>query len=103
MSAAWSSLLSVAILLFLVTNSSGFRRGGSVKAHFSCSKVQLQKNSNVSNYTNRLKMPIIALGLEILSLLVLPSISLARPEGVYRPDLLPKEQTSVIDTANFLR
>lgn len=40
----------------------------------------------------------------ISSLLIVtsPDIGMARPEGVNRPDLLPKSQTSLIDTANFL-
>jgi len=37
-----------------------------------------------------------------IGFLSLIQVASARPEGVNRPDLLPKEQTSVIDVANFL-
>jgi hypothetical protein len=38
----------------------------------------------------------------IASILLSSQIALAKPEGVNRPDLLPKEPTPVIDVANFL-
>uniref|UniRef100_A0A7S3VPW7 TPM domain-containing protein n=1 Tax=Dunaliella tertiolecta TaxID=3047 RepID=A0A7S3VPW7_DUNTE len=41
-------------------------------------------------------------GLALAASLCLPGVSMARPEGVNRPDLLPKEQTPVIDVAGFL-
>lgn len=38
-----------------------------------------------------------------LALLLAAPVAMARPEGVNRPDLLPKgDKTTVIDTANFL-
>jgi hypothetical protein len=42
-------------------------------------------------------------GIFVRSLMGSAQITLARPEGVNRPDLLPKETTTVIDVANFLR
>lgn len=104
MSVTWSVLLFVAIVLSLVADVSGFREGRLLKAQCFHSKVQLESFQNdVSGHISRLKMPIVAMGLEIMSLLVLPAIAMARPEGINRPDLLPNEQTTVIDTANFLR
>lgn len=72
---------------------------------FTNARVSLSKSSYLSmngNSFHSLKKT----GIKILtfsSLLLLSSqISLAKPDGVNRPDLLPKEQTSIIDVANFL-
>ena len=39
----------------------------------------------------------------IATALSFSTAAIAQPAGVFRPDLLPKEQTTVIDVANFLR
>ena len=59
------------------------------------------KHDNLlSKYTKKISILLISL----LSYNVfLPEFVNAKPEGVNRPDLLPKESTTIIDVANFLR
>lgn len=59
--------------------------------------VQNSKKVDLSTQINRFLQNAI-----IVCSTTFPAVAFARPEGVNRPELLPKEYTTVIDAANFL-
>ncbi|GAX81128.1 hypothetical protein CEUSTIGMA_g8562.t1 [Chlamydomonas eustigma] len=65
------------------------------------SKSQDDASLDINNHRSYY-LALVASGLLSLSLLSMPMDATARPEGVNRPDLLPKEFTTVIDVAGFL-
>lgn len=69
---------------------------------FHLPSLPVPMNSIISTCTGiRKKLSIITIATAV-SLTSSSSIAHARPEGVNRPDLLPTEQTTVIDVANYL-
>ena len=83
-------------LLFILALSTAYHRphlfsGGPLK-FLKLEEIKLESESRKA----------IAKCVLLASIAFSPFSALARPEGVNRPDLLPKEQTAVIDVANFL-
>eukprot|EP01041_Mallomonas_annulata_P005724 gene5724-11566_t len=70
------------------------------QAHFALPKSEGYGIS--PNFHSQLQKNGLKLATSVAILLSSAQFSFARPEGVNRPDLLPKEQTSVIDVSNFL-
>jgi hypothetical protein len=87
------TLLFVVALLLLERNVKSF--------NFEFKKFSLKSTEETRDLRKSLVENVGKFSL-IASIFLNPLSSYARPEGVNRPDLLPKEKSSVIDVANFL-